>query len=192
MTYPRALQAALDTGKVTNPPGSSQFHGEAHWKSVAMVGLEILRRTPRAQADFVLTFAMVHDLMRQGDGEDVGHGARAAVLVMQLMIHPGLGALDPYSLIAEDFMFALRGHDHVEHARDHVGGVEVGVCWDADRLTRWRLGEMPKQQYLSSKAVLKDYWYFSDVGAALSRHQMMGDEFPSWAEIITMYEEIRL
>ena len=74
------LELALASGRVTNPPGRSSLHGEDHWKSVALLGLELARHTRRSDLRFIYSFAVLHDLCRENDGDDLQHGLRAAHL----------------------------------------------------------------------------------------------------------------
>ena len=120
----------------------SKFHGEDHWRHVASIGLELAAQTPGCDATVVLLFAVLHDAQRVGDDHDPGHGARGAALARSL----DLGRL---GYTAEQLAL-------VEAAcRDHTGGgvsadPTIGACWDADRLTLWRVGITPAARYMST------------------------------------------
>ncbi|HEX9141367.1 MAG TPA: hypothetical protein VF833_03995 [Gaiellaceae bacterium] len=92
----------------------------------------------------VVVFAVLHDAMRIGDDSDPPHGARGAALARSL----DLGRLGVNAQ-----QLAL-----VEAAcRDHTGGgvnsdPTIGTCWDADRLTLWRVGIEPAARYMSTAA----------------------------------------
>lgn len=174
------LEKALATGKATNPPGHSHDHGELHWKSVALIGLHLARYTPHADLEFLLTFATLHDLCRENEYEDPEHGQRAATLFIELTIHPGLQHFPPYDQRTLDMVTALRDHCTETNARGH-DNVNVGLCWDADRLHLYRVGKEPERIYLTTKAAhMSSSWL---LGLGLARKMALGEEFPSWADI---------
>lgn len=143
-TLPDVLRLAVDHG-VTNRPGRSQIHGERHWQAVAMTGLEIARQTPGADPMFVVTFAVLHDIMRRDDGHDPEHGSRAARLFEQLC----LDGFPSDSQRSAEMRYALAHHNTgVQRATGR--DVNVGICWDADRLNLCRLGITPDPSFLTT------------------------------------------
>ena len=122
----------------------SVFHGEDHWRHVASIGLDLAERTPECDPIVVVLFAVLHDARRIGDDDDPQHGARGAALVRSL----DLGR----------FGFSAAQLALVETAcRGHTGGAlsgepTIGTCWDADRLTLWRVGIAPTIAYMSTAA----------------------------------------
>ena len=122
----------------------SKLHGEDHWRQVASIGLDLATRTPGCDSMVVVLFAVLHDALRIGDGNDPGHGARGAALARSL-------DLGRFGYNAEQIAL-------VEVAcRDHTGGgvsadPTIGACWDADRLTLWRVGITPAARYMSTVA----------------------------------------
>ena len=122
----------------------SMFHGEDHWRKVASIGLDLAARTPGCDPTVVVLFAVLHDAQRVGDDQDPPHGARGAALARSL----DLGR----------FGFSGEQLALVEAAcRDHTGGglsddPTIGTCWDADRLTLWRVGIEPAASYMSTPA----------------------------------------
>ncbi len=122
----------------------SMFHGEEHWRHVASIGLDLAARTPSCDPIVVVLFAVLHDAQRIGDDQDPPHGARGAALARSL----DLGR----------FGFSSGQLALVEAAcRDHTGGglsddPTIGACWDADRLTLWRVGIEPDARYMSTAA----------------------------------------
>jgi uncharacterized protein len=149
---PSILAIAIRHG-VTNPPGNSYFHGENHWKAVALAGLWIAEKTSGADLGLVLAFSLLHDLMREDEGEDPQHGHRAAILLSALLRHPGLDGFAADTERARDLRFAIRHHCWPEHARHHHNP-SVGVCWDADRVNLWRVGTRPDTRLLTTEAAL--------------------------------------
>jgi len=79
-SWPGLLDAVLSrsTGK------DSHIHGPTHWAGVAAAGLCLLDTTPGADPLVVMLFALLHDSMRETDGPDPEHGARAAKLAREL------------------------------------------------------------------------------------------------------------
>jgi uncharacterized protein len=177
-TRPAALQIALERG-VTNPPGRSRIHGEDHWKCVALAGLWIAERTPGADLEFILTFAALHDVMRENDSSDPIHGPRAAQLLVGLLDDPGLDGFPPQSQRSQDLLFAISHHTGTDDARDH-SNVNVGICWDADRVNLWRVWKRPQPRFLTTVAAVSGSAI--DCGRWLCKLHLCG-ELPSWAEI---------
>lgn len=178
-TRPFALRTALEHG-ATNPPGASFYHGEDHWKSVALIGFYLSRWTPHADLEFIFTFAMLHDVMRENEDDDPLHGSRASQLFGRMVIHPGLEYFAPYAERTTDMRYTLARHNTQDHARDH-DNANVGLCWDADRLTLPRVGKTVDPAYLTTEAALKTPAHV--MGQQLASWQLNGTPFPSWDEI---------
>jgi uncharacterized protein len=174
------LQFAIAQG-ITNPPGASTLHGETHWKAVALMGLHLARLTPDADVGFIYAFACLHDLMRQDDGLDPEHGQRAAGLFTEIVERRRFSNdFPPADSRTNDLHYAIANHVGTPHARAHAN-VNVGLCWDADRLNLWRVAIIPDDQYLSTNAALLPG--AKELGLELCVRQMRGMDFPSWAEI---------
>ena len=109
-----------------------------------MLGLALAQQTPGADPLVAAIFGMFHDIERHNDGVDPHHGARAAALLR------GYGAR---TLGLSEHRMALlleacsRHSDGMTHADP-----TIGVCWDADRLTLWRVGTVPSERFLSTAA----------------------------------------
>jgi len=138
------LERILSVLRPSSTSLKSIFHGEDHWRHVASIGLDLAARTPDSDPTVVVLFAVLHDAQRIGDDRDPGHGARGAALAR--------------SLDLSRFGFSARQVALVETAcRDHTGGglsgdPTIGTCWDADRLTLWRVGIEPEAMYMSTAA----------------------------------------
>jgi uncharacterized protein len=122
----------------------STFHGEDHWRHVASIGLDLAERTPECDPIVVVLFAVLHDARRLGDESDPPHGARGAALAR---------SLDLRRFGVSEEQLALTG----TACEGHTGGgvtddATIGTCWDADRLTLWRVGTTPKARYMSTSA----------------------------------------
>ncbi len=140
------LQRAFDHG-ATNRRDSSETYGDRHWRATALTGLHLTELTPGADAEGVVMFACLFDVMREGDGPDRAHAARAADLFLELVAE-GLDGFPPDSPRSEAMEYAIRFHE----AGLITDDVVVGVCWDADRLQAFRLGVRPKLHSLSTRA----------------------------------------
>lgn len=182
------LSHALETGLVTNPPGKSLLHGEAHWKAVALTGLFISRLTGGASMPFLYVFAMLHDMCRLNDDHDPAHGERASMLFARLVMHPGVQGFGPYEPATEDMIYALAHHVGAPHARDHAN-LNVGICWDADRLNLWRVGVRPDPAYLTTEVGQSSG--ASAYSFILCEHQINGGPFPDWTAIRHTLENYR-
>ena len=129
---------ALSTGK------NSRIHGPAHWAGVAAAGHTLCELTPEADRRVVLAFAMLHDSMRETDGLDPDHGARAAELAESLHESGDL-ELDAEQL--STLTEALTYHDKGRTSGDPT----IGACWDSDRLNLYRVGITPKASLMSTE-----------------------------------------
>ena len=126
-----ALVAHLRTIYALNWEG---IHGFGHWMRVRANGLRLAQETG-ADPEVVALFALLHDIKRENDGHDPGHGARAAALAEELRTR---------YLRLDDEAF-----NHLTYAcRYHTDGlteahVTVQTCWDADRLDLGRVHIIP-------------------------------------------------
>jgi uncharacterized protein len=126
-----------------SPSRPSEIHGDAHWRRVAVFGLELARDLPTADPMVVLLFSMLHDSLRYHDGVDSGHGKRAALLVDRL---------SPRYVVLPDRSRRLLIAACMAHNRGLVtSDATVGTCWDADRLDLPRLGIEPATRFLSTE-----------------------------------------
>jgi len=134
LTLVRPLSTSLD----------SRFHGEDHWRDVASIGLDLAERTRECDPIVVVLFAVLHEARRIGDDHDPLHGERAATLAHSL-------ELGRFGLSGPQVALVASA------CRDHTGGglsadPTIGTCWDADRLTLWRVGIEPGVRYMSTIA----------------------------------------
>jgi uncharacterized protein len=151
ITPPRvipSLARLLEAVEEASTLHSSYIHGDQHWRAVAEVGLRLVGERPKADRDVVFLFSLLHDAMRENEGSDPGHGARAADLAEQL--HGRLYRLPDQRL--EFLLAACREHADGKYSDHHT----VGVCFDADRLNLWRVGKTPDPKFLSTDAALDD------------------------------------
>lgn len=118
-------------------------HGYAHWLRVRQNGLRLAEMTG-ANPRVVELFAFLHDICRQNDIVDHGHGQRAADFAAGLPYVRDLLTPQELDLLQQ----ACAGHTR--------GGTEaeltVQVCWDADRLDLGRIGIYPDPRLLCTEA----------------------------------------
>jgi uncharacterized protein len=111
------------------------LHGWAHWVRVWENGLR-LAQLNGANQKVVALFAFTHDMARQNDGTDHGHGKRAANRILsELQGHF-------FNLSPEEL------NQLVQAVSQHTDGltqadITVQTCWDADRLDLGRAGFVP-------------------------------------------------
>ena len=112
---------------------TSPAHGLKHWKAVERNG-HYLANFNGADKAVLSYFAFLHDCMRENEGQDKGHGPRAAVFATKYR--------DTISL--NDVQFkqltdACKGHTHGIRPTC----ITINTCWDADRLDLGRVGIDP-------------------------------------------------
>lgn len=121
------------------------IHGPGHWLRVMQNGRELAARTPGADPLVIDLFALLHDCRREHDGQDRGHGERAATYGAELA---AAGALPLETPRLRLLLLACLRHE----AGDVSGDPTVGCCWDADRLELARLRRPPIARLLSTAA----------------------------------------
>lgn len=113
-------------------PGVSELHGVQHWDRVAKFGKALSERT-KADIAVVLCFAYLHDVARENDLDDIGHGPRAALLVDEIR-ETLLRKLTEAQIAT--LKMACKYHT-IKHCSIDV---TVDTCFDADRLDLPRSG----------------------------------------------------
>ncbi len=123
------------------------MHGVSHWMRVRQNGLR-LAETTGANPTVVELFAFLHDICRQNDIIDHGHGQRAADFAAGLPYVRAL--LNPAEL--ELLLQACAGHTRGMTEAD----ITVQTCWDADRLDLGRIGMHPVPERLCTEAARRE------------------------------------
>ncbi len=123
--------------------GPGSIHGPAHWRRVCENGARLAPLTG-ADPEVVKYFAFLHDVQRRNEGDDPGHGLRAAHLIDQLA--------PAYLPLHDEQLAQLK-----EACAYHTSGLTVGkitilTCWDADRLDLGRVGIRPRAKCLCTQA----------------------------------------
>ena len=102
-----------------------------------------IARVNRASEDFVRLFSVLHDSCRENEFDDPEHGARAAKLALTLR--------DKYFEMPDD-LFADLEIALIQHDKGlTTTNINIGTCWDADRLDLIRVGIVPKDQFFSTQ-----------------------------------------
>lgn len=141
----RQLGQELILRVLHDAPHNSVLHGLSHWERVARNGAAICARTPSADPDVVLLFALLHDSQRRNDHHDPEHGPRAAAYADRLHNERLL-------------KITAAQHDQLRHAcAHHTDGntstdPTIGACYDADRLDLPRVGITPNPELMTTKA----------------------------------------
>lgn len=92
-------------------------------------------------------FALFHDVCRESEGRDDGHGARGAELAARLR--------DTYFELPDDGFNRLH-YACTWHTAGHLhDDPTIGACWDADRLDIWRAGLTPHERFMSTEHARK-------------------------------------
>jgi len=118
------------------------FHGLEHWLRVLING-RLIAADSGADLEVVEHFALIHDVMRENENEDMHHGTRSANLSQALSgdwIHLDRWQLDQLYEACQYHSMGRLTHD-----------VTIQTCWDADRLDLGRVGTRPNPTYLGTK-----------------------------------------
>lgn len=119
----------------------SRVHGFTHWVKVIKNG-EILSKNNGANLRIIIAFGFFHDIKREDDFEDFYHGNRAAELLLKYRKEINLTDAEIQKLYK-----ACAGHTSEKNTDD----LDIGACWDADRLELYRLSIVPKEEFLNSE-----------------------------------------
>ena len=109
-------------------------HGIDHWDRVYENGLELI--TPKVKPLVVGLFAYLHDSCRLNDGDDVGHGERAAEFISTLRDNL-------LKDVSDGDIQLLRTACRLHTGTVSTGNPTIDACFDADRLDLWRVGVIP-------------------------------------------------
>lgn len=122
------------------------LHGMLHWMRVRDIGLRISKANG-ASKSIIRYFAILHDSCREDEGHDKDHGRRSATYARRNRKMIDLSDSEFETLIA-----AIEGHTDGKVSND----INIGTCWDADRLDLGRVGIRVQPQYISTDVVKND------------------------------------
>lgn len=147
----------------------SALHGEQHWRCVAASSLTLAARTPGADAVVCFCFGLLHDMRRENESVDPGHGPRAAELAWTL-------ADEGWLPLGEERVARLSSALEL-HADGMVSDdPTTGACWDADRVHLPRVGIVPRSTLLSTTAGRRS--------EAVDEAAQLRALTPSWDELV--------
>jgi hypothetical protein len=119
-------------------------HGPRHWRDVARIAHALWSEGEGGLPEQLFLFALLHDSQRLSEHYDPDHGWRAAQLLAELVranLIPGFADDE-----LDDLEWAL-----VHHDKGGLGESPLAkTCFDADRLTLWRVGIEPNPALLST------------------------------------------
>jgi uncharacterized protein len=141
----RALRALVAEALERAWRRDSPVHGETHWRCVAASGLALAAATPGADTVVCLCFGLLHDMRRENESFDPGHGPRAAELARSLAADGRLALGEARTAL---LAAALALHADGMTSADPT----TGACWDADRVHLPRVGIVPRADLLSTEA----------------------------------------
>ena len=121
----------------------SNRHGEEHWRCVAATGLSLADDSPGCDRTLVFLFGLLHDIRRENEHVDPGHGPRGALYARELA---RAGKLTVETARLEILCQAIELHSNGLVSADPT----IALCWDADRLHLPRVGITPDPERFST------------------------------------------
>lgn len=118
------------------------LHGFEHWQRVYTNGHH-LAKAEGANLRLVGLFAFLHDCKRENESRDPKHGLRSSNYIKTI----DLSILGLSQRERDTLCYACEYHDKGMTSED----INVGCCWDSDRLDLMRVGIYPDTDYLSTK-----------------------------------------
>lgn len=147
-------------------------HGFGHWARVVDNGIEICKNNG-ANPNVAIGFGLFHDVKRENDNDDPDHGFRGGELLFEFKDRTNF---------TEEELFKIKeactGHTGELHHDD----LDVGTCWDSDRLDLYRVGIEPDVKYLNNEYSMNE----DVIDRACDRAEM--EYMSPWA--IEIYDEI--
>jgi hypothetical protein len=150
----------------------SEFHGNDHWRAVAMQGLTLSAAHQMSYDGQIVAalFGLFHDCRRHNDDYDPEHGARGA---RALADSPVAGHLPDHLL--ETLIRSCVLHDNGQVTDNPM----LGLGWDADRSVLTRVGMEPDFAYFS---VVQEPEFIDFIASGL----VVTRDPPSWEQIWEM------
>ena len=121
---------------------ASGVHRIDHWDCVYENGPMLI--SPGVKPLVVGLFAYFHDSCRINDGEDLGHGRRAAVLISSLRD-------TLLKDVSDEDIQLLKTACRLHTITISTGDQTIDACFDANRLDLWRVGIIPDPARLATE-----------------------------------------
>lgn len=135
------MQKILENIKQKAKLFDSPIHGLKHWEKVKEIGHYIADKNG-ADKKIVEAFAYLHDVGRNGESAEPGHGKKSAEIVSK---HFPAGTLGLDDGQYEKLIVAISQHDEKYAKSDDI---TIQTCWDADRLDLPRVYILPDRNLL--------------------------------------------
>lgn len=151
---------------------TTSVHGYAHWGRVAENALMVCATEKNIEsADAVcVAFAFFHDICRENENRDDGHGARGAQMMAAYR--------DKLNLTDSEFELAFEACTKHTDVIKNDGDVLVSACMDADRLDLGRVGKIPDPNFLNTEFAK------SDKVISMAMERSVNDYCPKWMQEI--------
>lgn len=121
-------------------------HGFSHWARVIDNGM-FLSEENGANKNVLIAFGLFHDVKRENDRDDPDHGFRGGQLLKKYKDRVNLTEEE-----IEKVIEACSGHTDEMHHED----LDIGTCWDSDRLDLYRVGIYPEPEYLNNEYAMQE------------------------------------
>jgi uncharacterized protein len=123
-------------------------HGIQHWLRVRRNGLALCEAQGGSRA-FIELFSILHDCQRLDDGRDLEHGKRSAEYMEVIRNH-----IDNILTAEEldDLKYAVEHHT----TELHSSNLNIGICWDSDRLDIGRVDIILDKHFLNTETAKDD------------------------------------
>ncbi len=115
-------------------------HGIDHWTRVLINGIQLSERNKNINKNIIIAFAFFHDIKRTVEDKEPEHGYNGGRYLLKYKYKINL-TKEELNTCYE----ACVDHTNVKNHTD----INIGACWDADRLDLYRVGVMPDLDYLN-------------------------------------------
>lgn len=143
-------------------------HSIRHWLRVMENGLTIASMNG-ANKKNIIAFAIFHDCRRHSEHFDPLHGERASEYILKYKDSLGLNT-NELDLVS----YAIKHHSDGKLSKD----INIGTCWDGDRLDLMRIDTYPSKEFLSTEIA-------KQAGLIVfCNTKSVKDDIPSWGKQI--------